>query len=433
MNYKSEIDRCRQSLINQWAEGNEQVTQYPWLCYISITNHCNNRCQVCAYSQTMRKDKGILTPETFNQILQQLPQEIKKVYLIKQGEPFLNKHLETFVTQLKNQRPDIHVSLHTNGITAQKERVEKTLPLMDSFGVSISAITPETYRTVHQTDKFTQVQKNLKGICEILLSMGKEKSPHVFIDYVRQAANAHESEADVVEYYKTHFKGLSSVDFHSIYNFQGVIEEGDLDIYNRVPLDKFPLCVFPWSSITFCYDGKVSYCFEEPRENRFLGDITRQSFEEIWNGNEYRKFRERMASMKYDELEADGIFCRKCSWLWNMRTQSPRNLALGYAIDFKKKTPDINISFNLLLDYSPDRLFQLGIGYYLQGEIDRALGVFQMLSGIADDGKILNAVKEMIGYCEKVIKRYEHLPLWQQELKKEKNNPMEKKNKYYKL
>ncbi|NVL89474.1 MAG: radical SAM protein [Desulfobacterales bacterium] len=431
MNYLAELDKCNRSVITQWANNHTKLEKCPWLCYISVTNICNSRCTVCAHGKAMRRDKGALTFSILKRIIGELPNDVRKIYLMKQGEPFLSRNLERFVSYIRKQKPHVHIALHTNGILAKKERVEKILPEINSMGISISAISTETYKKVHGVNKFELVKRNLKDISEILLRMESKKKPHVFIDYVSQKNNAHEEKRDIVNFFESQFPGLSSVDLHWVYNFQGEIEEGNMEVYHKVPYDKFPCCVFPWSSITFLHDGKVSYCFVEPRENRFLGDITIQTFEEIWNGNEYRMFRKRMAKGRFGEMADDGIYCHRCSWLWSMQSQSPRNLNYGYSGDLRSSFQ--YPSFGELLDLPIEQIFEIGIELYLKGEIHRAMGYFGLVLSSGCDEGLFNASKEMNQKCKNVLRKYRYLALWREMMEEEGFDSHKKSCKYYSL
>lgn len=430
MEIKKIISKCEKSTLNSWCNGEVNASNNPWLVYIATTNICNNRCVVCPQERTMRKDKGVMDLDVFNKIVDELPDDVKKVYLMKQGEPFINKNLEEFVIILRKKRPDLFISVHTNGILATKERVEKILPYIDSIGISISATSDELYQKVHKTNSFDKVLNNLQGMSDLLLNNNYQNKPHVFIDYVFQEGNKEEKEEEVVTFFKSKFPGLSSIDFHWVFNFQGEIEEGNMEIYKKLDQKYFPCCVFPYSAITFCYDGNVSYCFVEPRENRFLGNIMNESFEEIWNGKEYQKFRERVKNKQYDELLDDGFYCKNCSWLWSMKSQSPRNLSSGYSL------ADIyNISeltFGDLLDMDKEEVFKIGTDYYLSGEIEKAIGCFNFLKN-SDNDIYVTEIDEMILLCNNVLEKYKHRYLYREMMKDEGINLDNKKCKYYKI
>ncbi len=429
MNYQELLGKVDKSAITQWAKNDTYLHNGPWLCYIGITNICNSRCAICAHSKVMRPEKGCMNIETFKKIVDELPRGVQKIYLMKQGEPLINKNIELFVDYLRDSKPSMHISFHTNGIIARKKRIAKIIPKITSLGISTNAISSEVYKKAHRVNKFHLVMRNLKGLSDLLMEMPNEQRPSVFIDYVVQKANKSERKEEVVQFYRKNFPWLESIDFHWVYNFQGEIEEGNMEIYDKLPFDKFPCCVFPWSSISFCYDGKVSYCFVEPRENRFLGDITKQTFAEIWNGEEYQLFRKRMAEKKFGELSDDGLYCNKCSWLWSMHSQSPRNLNYGYSA--KLKDSFHCTSFGQLLDLPLELVLEIGVDLYLKGEIHQALGCFYIISPSCHDHQLLEAAKEMRLRCEKVLKKYKHLSLWREMMQNEGLTSDRKSRQYY--
>jgi hypothetical protein len=360
-----------------------------------------------------------------------LPQGVRKVYLMKQGEPFINNKLEDMMRYLRMKRPDIYIALHTNGVIAERKRVKDILPFLNALGISVSAITKRTYNKVHGKDSFERVMRNLEGISDSAISLPKGQRPHIFIDYVQQQKNRNESRESVVRFYKENFAGLSSVDFHWVYNFQGEVEEGNLEIYDRLPEDKFPRCVFPWCSITFCHDGLVSYCFVEPRENNFLGDISKQSFREIWNGSKYTNFRRMMAGKEFNKLKEHGYFCRQCSWLWSMKSQSPKNLCCGYSMENKEISN--GHALGDILELPLKESLDIAMETFLSGEIHKALGIVDYIIQIANDKNLLKKARQLKSYCKQILSLYKELPLWLSELEREGISLESRRCYYYKI
>ncbi len=413
--------------MTEWAEGVTELNSEPWLVYISLTNHCNNKCRVCAQPLVMREDKGLMSFELFKKVVGELPQSVKKVYLFKQGEPFINKQLEKCVEYLRQEKPDIYISLHTNGQLARKERVSKIIHLVDSMGISISATNRETYKNVHGVDGFDAVMKNLHDISELNLELPPDKRPHVFIDYIYQEKNSEENENEVVNYFKSRLPGLSSIDFHWVFNFQGEIEEGNIDVPKKLPEKKFPCCVFPWSALTVCYDGQVSYCFVEPRENNFMGDLRTQTFQEIWNCTKYIQFRNMMTDKRFNELMDNEFHCKECSWLWSMKSQSPKNLNGGYSLVRKEYV--INKDFGDILEMPLTEVEELADIEFNRGEVSKALGLYHYLSGVSENGSI----KEKIMTCQKILEKYKNIGQWKDAMVAEGIQVENRECRYYKI
>ncbi|WP_421900065.1 radical SAM/SPASM domain-containing protein [Maridesulfovibrio sp.] len=420
---KKIIHNIEQSPITQWAQGETKLNHGPWLSYIGVTNICNSRCKVCAHKTAMRSEQGTMPPEIFDRICSQLPESINKVYLMKQGEPFINKNLENYAAQLRRQRPKMHIATHTNGILLSEKRLG-ILKDINSLGVSISAISRDIYKKVHGVDKFNLVKENLHSLSEALLKIEKKDRPHVFIDYVSQNANASENREEVIEFFASNFPGLASVDFHWVYNFQGEIDEGHMDIYDRLPYEKFPVCIFPNVAVTFCHDGNVSYCFVEPRENAFLGNIVEQSFEEIWNGAAYTSFRKEMKEHNFAALKEKGFYCHKCAWLWSLQGQTPQQLIKG--LWRKDSTAQSPSTFQQLISSSPEELAEEAQAHYLDGNPSQALSVAEFLKATHQSSEAQHIADEIIRHSKDVLNRYANLSLWQEELKKEEGHSSRK-------
>ncbi|MBF0527462.1 MAG: radical SAM protein [Deltaproteobacteria bacterium] len=414
---EAKLTLCRNSAITAWARGETILPGHPWLVYLNLTNLCNNRCGMCPLHQVMRAARGMMPFELFQRILDQLPGEVKKIYLMKQGEPLLHPNLIRLVRYARRARPDIHLALHTNAILLTKALAEELLPRINSLGISISAINRPDYTRIHGTDNFDRVMTNLTGLSDLLRQMPVTGRPHVFIDYVRQEANRNCSDAAIVDFFQTRCPGLASVDLHRLYNWQGALAEGNLTIQDRLPHHSFPCCVFPWASMTICHDGRVSYCFEEPRENVFLGDITRQGVQDIWNGPDYQRFRENMAHRRFDLLAREGFHCHECSYLWNLSVQAPRNLVSGYSLRSNKNQD--NVLFGHLLDRPRQELLQRACDYYLDGEIHQALGLAHLVGPLGDDDHLTSAAAELITLCQEVLHQYRFQAKWTELLDRE--------------
>ena len=67
----------------------------------------------------------------------------------------------------------------------------------------------------------------------------------------------------------------------------------DFNVYNHFRLPALPhgdkQCMIPWSVAVILPDGKVSTCWDHP--DYIVGDIRKEKFSDIWNGEKYRKFR----------------------------------------------------------------------------------------------------------------------------------------------
>lgn len=401
--------------LNSWLD-NDYKASNPWLVYFGITNICNSGCHMCPLSDgVMRDDKGLMSFESFKKIFDQLPHSVKKIYMIKQGEAFLNKDLPKMVQYARKQRPDLHITFHSNIIRATKEKIKEVLPYISSFGISISGIDRETYENVHGKDKFEKVKLNLQDISDLVLSLPEEKKPHVFIDYVYQERNKNENWDDVEKFFRQ-YPAINSLDFHWLYNFHGETTEGNFEAYDTLPYEEFPQCVFPWSAMVVLWDGKVDYCFTEAKENLYLGDFNTQTFEEIWNGEKYKSFRKKMVEKKFDELNQEGFGCAKCSWLWSPKIQSPKNLLGGYSLQIKDE--NVETFFGDVLEMQEEEVLQNIEKLLLQSKIIEAKGMIDYLLSTSKKPIILEKSAALENTISKILNKYKNVHKWNEEAKK---------------
>jgi radical SAM protein with 4Fe4S-binding SPASM domain len=67
-------------------------------------------------------------------------------------------------------------------------------------------------------------------------------------------------------------------------------------------------CARLWFNPVVTWDGKVLPCCFDKNANHIMGDLTQESFRDIWNGAKYRLFRRLLLS----DRNATEI-CRNCT------------------------------------------------------------------------------------------------------------------------
>lgn len=70
------------------------------------------------------------------------------------------------------------------------------------------------------------------------------------------------------------------------------------------------LCATPYHFVTVLWDGTVVPCCHDFDGRIALGNLGRQSLEQVWTGDTFRRFRERWQAGRFD----DGEPCQRCPW-----------------------------------------------------------------------------------------------------------------------
>jgi hypothetical protein len=85
-------------------------------------------------------------------------------------------------------------------------------------------------------------------------------------------------------------------------------------------------CTFPWYAMVILWNGVVTACPQDFDGVIRLGDASRQSLQEIWNGAAYGELRQRM------NADVDSLpLCRKCDRLYR---KTVGGIPLQYMVAF---------------------------------------------------------------------------------------------------
>lgn len=139
------------------------IYQPPVTCEIDLSNHCQNKCDFCFYSDYIQSSREYLPVDVFLKLITDLRNVgVKSITFTGGGEPLLSPHLEAFINWAKLNH--MEMGLITNGIL-----LVKYLDLMPEFRfvrVSIDAATKETYKRIKGSDSFSKVIFNTKRLVE---------------------------------------------------------------------------------------------------------------------------------------------------------------------------------------------------------------------------------------------------------------------------
>jgi MoaA/NifB/PqqE/SkfB family radical SAM enzyme len=294
---------------------------------------------------------GLFAPELFDRLEPFFP-TLQRVYLIGLGEPTLHPGLPEFTRRLASVGVEVWVT--TNATLLDDEQAEAlALAGLSHVSVSIDGGTRETYERIRVRGKFDDVVRGLKA-----LGRARERhgNPEIWLNVVANASNLSEL-VPLVELCAE--AGGDGVFIEELYPFSDpAIEEfcrsESLDLLGEervrelfaaaksraaelgirwmtrldeqamnapkrssepapalspeavsqprpapeAPAEEAPLtlpfaCSEPWSNLNINASGEVRpCCFNDI----VLGDLTKQSIEEIWNGPGYTALRSDMAA-----------------------------------------------------------------------------------------------------------------------------------------
>ncbi len=139
---------------------------------LAVTDRCNLRCVYCMPPEGVPRlrHSDILTYEEIARFLRVAVRAgIRKVRLTG-GEPLVRKDLDHLIGEISAQRPDVDISLTTNGILLAEQAEKLAAAGLRRVNVSIDSLDPGIYRRITRTGELAQA---LAGV-EAALDAGLE-------------------------------------------------------------------------------------------------------------------------------------------------------------------------------------------------------------------------------------------------------------------
>ena len=284
---------------------------------IEPTTSCNLRCPECPSGlREFSRPTGMLEQGFFNKTIDQIYKYISYLTFYFQGEPYLNPNFLNMVKYASQKK--IYTSTSTNAHYLNDENAKKTVESgLDRLIISIDGTTQETYEQYRIGGTLEKVIEGAKNIVKWKKQM-RSKTPHVIFQFLVVKPNEHQLD-DVHKLAKEigvdevklktaqvydHENGNPLIPENEKYSRYKKQIDGKYSIKNK--LDNH--CWKLWHSAVITWDGKVvPCCFDKDATHR-MGDLQNKTFDEIWKGAEYNKFR---SSVLRSRKEID--ICANCS------------------------------------------------------------------------------------------------------------------------
>ncbi len=326
----------------------------PVCLYLETTNRCNLLCTTCPRTYEQLEPEADMSWELFTSLIDEYP-NIARVVLHGIGEPMLVKDIAQRVKYLKDR--GVYVLFNTNGTLLNEVNGKALIDAgLDELRVSLDAAESDVYQMVRGKDFFDKIVENVGRFTAMQRELNAPK-PRVSLwltglrETVDQLPNfvrlAHK--VGVFEVYlqrlvffedpmsdKSLARAESALFEHTTAREEALIQEaenvakelgvmfsasGAVDPGESIKKQKddapWSLCRRPWSLMYITANGRVLPCCIAPFSMKgygafTLGDATQATLKEIWNGNEYQRFREGLLT------SAPPPACANCGLRWSL-------------------------------------------------------------------------------------------------------------------
>ncbi len=297
--------------------GNPTHHGLPISISIEPTTSCNLRCPECPSGlRSFTRPTGMLNEELFNTVIDQLAPTLSYLTFYFQGEPYLNPKFLQMARYASSK--GIYTATSTNAHYLDEGNARKTIESgLNRLIISLDGTTQQTYESYRIGGNLEKVIQGTKNILSWRKKLGSQ-TPHVVFQFLVVKPNEHQVN-DVYALAKELGVDRVALKTAQIYDYEN---GSDLipvnDEYSRyrkesngtysIKNDLLDHCWKMWNSCVITWDGKVVPCCFDKDAHHIMGDLSKQSFKEIWTGESYRDFRRSLLKSR-SEIE----MCRNCT------------------------------------------------------------------------------------------------------------------------
>lgn len=281
------------------------------------TTSCNLRCPECPSGlRSFTRATGMLQQPLFQHVIDQLAPTLSYLTFYFQGEPYLHPQFLEMVQYAASR--NIYTATSTNAHYLKDENARLTVESgLDRLIISIDGTTQDTYQSYRVGGS---LEKVIEGARNIIAWKKKLKSatPHVMFQFLVVKPNEHQ----IPEVYSLAKQiGVDQVVLKTaqIYDYANgsdlIPEQDQYSRYRKMNDGSYTIknsldnhCWKMWHSCVITWDGKIVPCCFDKDAHHVLGDLTKNSFEEVWNSQAYNTFR---ASLLRSRSEIE--ICKNCT------------------------------------------------------------------------------------------------------------------------
>jgi len=272
---------------------------WPTILQVEPSSVCNLRCTFCPVTTGLERPAGLLDFEIYKRVIDEIGDYLFLILLWDWGEPFLNPAIYDMIAYAKARK--IRLVSSTNGhVFAGGDHAERLVNSgIDSIIFAVDGLDQKTYRQYRARGEIDTVLSGIKRVVAAKRALGSE-TPLVNLRFLAMRHNEHQ--VPLLQDFALEL-GVDAVSIKTLNPFdQGECHSTKADGLEFIPRDphlqRFEFdpvtgmrirhrhnpCRKLWNDAVLASDGTVSPCEFDPHNRYVVGDLTHQSFKEIWSG-----------------------------------------------------------------------------------------------------------------------------------------------------
>jgi len=252
----------------------------------------------------------------FRKLIDELKDTLTYLTFYFQGEPYLHPKFLSLVKYASQQ--NIYTATSTNAHYLNDKQARDTVESgLDRLIISLDGTDQETYQAYRVGGNMEKVLEGARNILKWRKEL-KSKTPYVVFQFLVVKPNEHQipevhalaksigvdnvllKTAQIYDY-ENGSDLMPTIDKYSRYR---KLSNGTWEIKNQL----MNHCWKMWNSCVVTWDGKVVPCCFDKDAHYTLGDLKKNTFEEIWRSDAYNNFRQSILRSR-EEIE----ICKNCT------------------------------------------------------------------------------------------------------------------------
>jgi radical SAM protein with 4Fe4S-binding SPASM domain len=281
---------------------NKTELDFPIHLDIETTNVCNLKCPMCPRTIMVERDEfsplGLMTREDYASIIDQgIAHGVKSIKLNYLGEPMAHKDVVWQVEYAK-QKGVLDVMMNSNATLLRPKVAEDLLKAgLDNLFVSFDAVSPDLFADRRVGTSVGRVIDNLYNF----IKLKDVRYPHVQVR-VSMVMYKENKWLEQFEGLKIMWRDLVDAVGYGFYVERAPEAQGDYPEVTGF------WCAQPFQRMFLKYNGNVTICCVDDKDEVVVGDWHKDPLYDIWNGERYKEIRRLHASGNYYDM----AMCRKC-------------------------------------------------------------------------------------------------------------------------
>jgi radical SAM protein with 4Fe4S-binding SPASM domain len=296
----------------------------PIRLWVEPTSRCNLECPYCPNKDLPKAELGLMPLDLYRKIVADAAAfGVHDLNLFHRGESLIHRGIYEMIATAREH--GLSTRLHTNATFLSREKAAKLLDAgLDFVSFSVDGYTKEVYERNRVGGEFEETLANIRGFLELKRERGATK-PFSVLQVMEIGIDGGEAVRQRRAFLES-FRGLPLDRFYvrTPHNWAGSVDTVTPQALEEAGYTHI-CCTFPWYSMTILYDGRVSACPQDFMAEIILGDVSRQTLAEVWNGAPMKRLREAHRTRSLGGYPA----CMKCDRVW-------RKTVLGVPTDYLK-------------------------------------------------------------------------------------------------